>query len=151
MADVQPHTPVSSAMFYAAIGIASVWWVALFALIALTSNPVTLNAVQLKQADFIVTATLSDSTSGKLEVEREWKQQEKITRLELAPQLFKGAETGSKWIIPLSRDSEGKFSVTQVIKENPDPRDDRPLRDAPYVYPLTGNSLQQLHDFLARP
>ncbi|MEX0728221.1 MAG: hypothetical protein WEB58_05700 [Planctomycetaceae bacterium] len=138
---------MTSAPFRFALGLAAVWWIALVTLVLYASNPVTLNAVQLKIADAIVTARLVDPAAGKLDVDKEWTGRRGIETLQLDPQLFADAPAESTWLIPLSRTAEDRYQVTQAVIKN---SRGESVVQPPYVYRWNDDSQEQLEAFLAR-
>lgn len=136
--DFASRRPASRGRFLVAIGIAAVWFALLTTLAVTTANPPTLNREQLLRSDFVVTATLSDSSAHRIRVEREWKRGAEFGSLQVENLDNVPRWPSSPLIVPLSSLGEGRFWVTPT-----------PLPGGtPLVYPLTDRTLDQLRSIL---
>jgi hypothetical protein len=95
-----------------------VWLAGLVALVVTASNPVTINVVQLSQADCIVVATISNPDVG------EFTLQDTILGSE-PPDTFRVLQFGSiiapdgdSWLMALRQEPAGNFSVVPVPYRN---------------------------------
>lgn len=121
-----------------AVLVAGVWWLMLAALALLTANPVTLNRVHVRQADCIVTATVSDLDRDTLTVNKAWKQRIKLDRIIVENLKQTDAKPGQSYLMPLSRIANNRYRITPTpLPENP-----------PIIYPATPEALQQLNELL---
>lgn len=129
----------------AALAIGLLWVGALIALVAVTSNPVTLNRLQIAESQFVVTARVLDVSAGTVEVSHEWRQGAGPADAEIVLDNLKQTEArnGREFLIPVSREPGGRLVVTATRLPNA-----RPL-----VYPSTPEArtaLTELMDQLQR-
>ena len=96
-----------------AILLAILWLPALASLALLTANPITLNRLQIAQADFIVTAKF-DVESKEAIVEKEWKQGARLERIRIASLDFETVETGILYILPVTQRADKTFEITRA-------------------------------------
>ena len=120
-------------------GIALLWWLMLAALAALTANPVTLNVEQIRRADYVVTAKISDQRAGVLVVEKEWKRGADFKQVAARNLALTSAKPGRRYLVPLSRTGADEYQVTPT--ELPD--------RTPLIYPATEEARSQLSAILA--
>lgn len=125
--------------------ITAIWFIALSAMSLLTANPVTLNFMQIRKADYVVTALVNDANAGKITVEKEWVQGKDLKDVTVDNLSVTAAQSGGRYVIPLSQTPEGRLVVT------PTPMSDR----APLIYPAepadTSEQLERIlkHDIAA--
>jgi hypothetical protein len=127
----------SRRLLNAAISIAVVWG-AVLAGLPFTPKPITLNRVQIRQAELVVTGTISDPQQGTVVVEKEWKHGEKRERMTIVNLNRTGAKRDSTYLIPLSKTSGKQFQVTPTPLPN----------QAPLIYPATPESIALLEKLL---
>jgi hypothetical protein len=125
--------------FRAGIGLFVLWLCGLTWLVFNTSNPVTLNVVQLQQSDCVVVADLTDPERG------EFRRVTKIIGNEI-PETFRvlqfpalSGPEAARWLMALHREREGEYSVVPV-----------PYRDTELllVYPGDEGTIAQARDLL---
>lgn len=143
------HAPAYDATtrfsFRLAVATVVLWWMVLTTLVLLTSNPVTLNTVQVKLADAVVTAKYTDPANGVLTVENVWTGRFNGDTLQLDPSLIDGAATDSEWLIPLTHRGKNGYEVTRAVIT--DARGDKVVQPA-YVYPWNDETREQLKTLL---
>ena len=122
-----------------AILTAVAWLALLISLAVMTASPVSLNQVQIAQADCVVTGIVVDKTAGILQVVREWKGCQLPPAIVVDNLTGTDALTGGKYLIPLAV-AGGVYRVAAV----PPPAGNRPL-----VYPATDETRDQLQRLLA--
>lgn len=120
-------------------GIALLWWLMLAALAALTANPVTLNVEQIRRADYVVTARVSEERPSVLLVEKEWKRGAHLEQVAARNLALTSAKPGRRYMVPLSRTGADEYQVTPT--ELPD--------RTPLIYPATEEARSQLSAILA--
>ena len=120
-------------------GIALLWWLMLAALTALTANPVTLNVEQIRRADYVVTARVSEQRPKVLLVEKEWKRGAHLEQVAARNLALTSAKPGRRYLVPLSRTGANEHQVTPT--ELPD--------RTPLIYPATDEARSQLSAILA--
>ena len=113
------------------------WLLALAILAVWTANPVTLNRVQILEADAVLKVAVEDWATGRMRVDKSWKQpiddkQIQITELPRDSQL-----AGTVLLIPITH-QRGRWIVTPSLLPN----------GAPLVYPATPESERQLQSLL---
>lgn len=115
MKSTPPAPTNKSPLFLISLICLILWWSALFGLAFKSANPPTLNLRQLKQAQYLVTARIEDPTSGKIQVEREWKKNRDWKELKVSD-LPPNAPTGELLLIPISpQNGEEGWEVTRAI------------------------------------
>lgn len=115
-------------VFVIGICLFAVWVAGLVMLVATSSNPVTLNVAQLREADSVVVATLSDADSGEFTL---------VSTIKgtVPPQTFRVLRTreiappeSENWLLALYQERAGNFSVVPVPYRD---------KDLLMVYPAT--------------
>ena len=101
-------------LFLLAAGVAAIWGASLLLLAVTTANPVTLNRAQVEQADDVVTATIEDPATGTIDVTKFWKQAGSLGRLTVGALRGRWARSGAVVLIPLTRDAENGWHITQA-------------------------------------
>ncbi len=96
---------------------AVLWWLTLGLLALLTANPVTLNYMQIRQADYVVTAKIADLDTASVDVEKEWKQDVILDRIKIENLHEVEAATDSTYLIPISRLGRDRFIAVTRLKE----------------------------------
>ena len=100
-----------------ALWAAVVWWLTLGLLALLTANPVTLNYMQIRQADYVVTAKVVDLDTGSVDVQEEWKQDVTLGRIKVENLHEVEAATDSTYLIPISRLDRDRFIAVTRLRE----------------------------------
>ncbi len=118
------------------IGAAIVWWIVLLAMAIFTANPITLNRDQIQRADFVVTGTVDETQPHTLIVEREWKKKAGLKQVAVENLDETGARPGRTYLVPLSKDVNGRYFVTET-------KDERLL-----IYPAEDEAVKQLEAIL---
>ena len=113
-------------------------WGAVLAGLLFTPKPITLNRVQIRQAEFVVTGTISDPQQGTVVVEKEWKHGEKREHMTIVNLNRTGGKRDSTYLIPLSKTSGKQFQVTPTPLPN----------QAPLIYPATPEAIALLEKLL---
>jgi hypothetical protein len=119
--------------------VAGTWWVALAVLAVFTSNPVTLNRVQILSADYLASGTVVDLSAGEISIEKEWKQRGLAGRIHVDNLPPTGARQGRAYLLPLEKIGVGGFRVAPTKLPG----------QAPLIYPATGEAFKQLSALLA--
>ncbi len=121
--------------FVAGICLFAFWVAGLVTLVVTSSNPVTLNVAQLKEADCVVVAKLSDADAGEFTL---------VSTIKgvAPPETFRVLTTAEitppeseNWLLPLYQERAGNFSVVPV------PYRDRELL---LVYPATDDVVAEM-------
>lgn len=122
-------------LLFVLVGVAVAGWlVFLGSVAALTANPVTLNIVQISNAQLIVAATVTDFDQNTVKVEQVWGNQGELNLLILDNLKETGAKPGRQYLIPVSRSGNGRFSVTTTYLPG----------NLPLIYPHTPEAVRQL-------
>ncbi len=104
-----------------ALWAAVVWWLTLGLLALLTANPVTLNYMQIRQADYVVTAKVVDLDIGSVDIQEEWKQDVTLDRIldriKVENLHEVEAATDSTYLIPISRLDRDRFIAVTRLRE----------------------------------
>lgn len=116
------------------------WILALGILAATTANPVTLNREQILHAHFVVTARVLNRAEGMIAVEKEWKRGAGIVADKMRVENLDrtGVHDGAEYLLPLTRQADGKLYVTETRLPN-----GRPL-----AYPATPDAIARLEQLL---
>jgi hypothetical protein len=134
------------------VGLLTAAWIAWLALlVGTTANPVTLNRVQMIQADYVVTARPVDRKTGSFQVEREWKQQTDLGTIRIHGLPDRPQLEDRLYLIPLTRHADGSFTVTQGELLNPGDGAVVTSHVPPAIYPATDDALRQLARLLPPP
>lgn len=147
-ADAQDGAKASSSWnrMWAALGIAAVWWIALFTLAARTANPVTFNLRQLKDSPVVIAGHVESLGDGRVSVSRTWPENAgfeselKINGLEKLE-----LEVGANYLFPLTEIRSGEFEVTAIKMPSSDGADEQEIR---FVYPDSTEAREQLESSL---
>ena len=118
------------------IGAAVAWWLALVAMAIFTANPITLNRDQILRADFVVTGTVDETQPHTLIVDKEWKKKAGLRQVTVENLDETGARPGRTYLVPLSKDVNGRYFVTET-------KDERLL-----IYPAEDEAVEQLEAIL---
>ena len=129
----EPRPAASLAVLVA--GVAVLWYSALVSLALLTSNPVTVNARQIRDSQLVVVGTVNDG--GEVKVVRTATGALPIEPLKI---VLDGQPHAGELILPLIKEAR-EFRVTPTLL----PRHDR------LVYPATEHTLRQLDAILRAP
>ena len=142
-AGVAPQRPTAnqrpSRMLIPAITFAT-WMLALVGLTLTSANPITLNRLQILDADLIVEATLVDPRSGEFRIHDSWPKTVVEQTVTVPEAMQASAEKGRSYLLPLNVVDDGSFEVA------PAP----PPIDRPLIYPATTESRKQLIAILGR-
>jgi len=115
-----------------------VWLGALTILVLTTSNPVVLNRAQLRTAPLVIMARVTDLSSGRCDVERQWGSPTNATSVTILGLQHLGARTGERYLFALQRDGSDAYEIVPAGKEH----SSRP------IYPATPESIAQLEQLL---
>lgn len=100
--------------FVVGVCLFAAWVAGLITLVATSSNPITLNVAQLKEADCVVVATLSNADAGEFALVSTIKgvaPPETFRVLKTTEITPPGSET---WLLPLYQERAGNFSVVPI-------------------------------------
>lgn len=128
----------SRAFLIAAALLGGAWAISLACLAVWTANPITLNREQVLRANYVVTARVDDSASGRVTVEREWKRRGINGQITIANLPAASPRNGADYLIPLTARVDD-YAVTGL----PVPG------GAPLIYRATPEALAQLRAILA--
>lgn len=114
--------------FIYAICLFALWLGGLVTLVVTTSNPVTLNVAQLRDADSVVVATLTDAAAGEFELVDTIAGIEPPASFQVQGIADVSGPESNRWLLPLYLERDGNFSIVPV-----------PYRDKELllVYPAT--------------
>ncbi len=139
---------LSRQILYCCVAITLVWMLALISLAVTTANPVTLNQLQILQADYVVAATIVDLKSGRVKVQSEFKQNAPLEAIRIANLETARARAGESYLIPISKSAvpfnAGKLDETYRVTPTQLPT------HLPLIYPHTPAAEQQLRAILAK-
>ena len=121
-----------------AVSVAVSWWFVLGWLALVTANPVTLNRIQVKDADYVVTGTISDLAKGTVTVHKEWKQNAALDEITVENLNEAGGKPNTKYLIPLKSNADHEYRVVPT----------RLPGGTPLIYPATEAAINQLTDLL---
>lgn len=129
--------PPATARRAAVALIAVAWCAGLTWLVLTTSNPVTLNRLQILEADEVVTATIEDRDSGRCRIIRQWTGEALRKEIVVDGLSKTAAQSQGEWILPLVELGEELQIVPSRL----------PSR-ARLVYPATPEAVAQLETIL---
>lgn len=121
--------------------LAILWGALLIGLVLFTANPVTLNQRQIAEADYVVTATVSDLGRGTAVVENEWKHGTPLRTITVENLDEVTARADREYIIPLTKTGRDRYRVTQTALPG----------QPPLIYPASEEAREQLERILAEP
>lgn len=121
--------------------LAILWGALLIGLVLFTANPVTLNQRQIAEADYVVTATVSDLGRGTAVVEKEWKHGTPLRTITVENLDEVSARADREYIIPLTKTGRDRYRVTQTTLPG----------QPPLIYPASEEAREQLERILAEP
>lgn len=123
-----------------AVLVFAVWFVLLVTLAVRTANPVTLNRLQIRQADLIVEATIEDLATGECRIVRSWPDAPQLGPVITVTGLGElSVRPGEAYLLPLNRNERGAgFHIA------PTP----PPLSKPLIYPADDESRRQLEEIL---
>lgn len=125
------------------IVVAVAWWIVLGILAALTSNPVMVNRDQVRTARLVLEGSVTDTTSGQINVRRHWLV-DWISPVPENPTIdnigdcFPSPQPERLYLFPLIPTGEGTFRVV--------PLSGQPGNDLPLIYPADESAVRQLED-----
>lgn len=123
-----------SAARRAAAALIALGWCAALAWLALaTSNPITLNRKQIRDADAVVTVRVIDAKAGTCRIVQQWTGDPLPQEIVVDRLLETAARGDAEWILPLAR-HRGELSVLTS----------RLPSKARLVYPATPEAVRQL-------
>jgi hypothetical protein len=123
----------------AAAMLAGFWILGLAALALFSANPVTINQKQIRQSDFLVTATRDSDEVSTLTVTKEWIQGEQLGTITVTNLGDTKIAVGQEFLVPLQQAVKGRFQVTPTGSL---------LNEVPLVYPATAEAKSQLQALL---
>jgi len=97
-----------------AITLAAIWWSVLIGLAAFTANPVTLNREQIRQANIVISAKVTDAEENKAVVDKVWRGFLDEGQVTINGLSETGAGNGQAYLIPLKRVGPGRFEIAQA-------------------------------------
>jgi hypothetical protein len=121
--------------------LAGSWWASLAAMALLTSNPVTLNRLQIRESQLVVSGTVQDLAKGTVTVEQEWKVATNAKTLSVSNLAQTAAREGETYLLPLSRNDAESYRITPALLPN----------GGLLIYPAVPEALEQLRTLLAEP
>jgi hypothetical protein len=127
------------AVLLAALILAGLWIVGLVVLAAISANPVTINQMQIRDSDLIVTARRGAEGSSTLVITKEWIHGEELETITVTNLERTNIVPGEEFLVPLKRMAKGRFQVTPTSPA---------LKEVPLIYPATPESKSQLQSLL---
>ena len=118
--------------------VVAAWCFALAVLVIATANPISLNWEQIARADYVVSATVVDRKSDRVEVHQEWKRGHKLGEIGIENLRETKGKPGRDYIIPLHHLGGNRFQIVET----------RAANGQPTIYPATDNVLEHLQDVL---
>jgi hypothetical protein len=138
---VDPKVGVSRRRLQIPVLIFLVWGTVLVSLALWTANPVTLNPLQIRQADLIVEAAVADLREGRCRVVRTWPEGFIPDTIRIAGLSKTGAVKGETYLMPLKRPPQA--DPYQIAPAGPEQ-----LR---LIYPADEQTRAQLEQILQAP
>ena len=141
-AEDRSEAPSNWIRMWAALGVASVWWIALVTLAAWTANPVTFNLMQLKISPYVAAVRVENLGDGRVSISRTWPEETSLESELTIDGLEKlNLKVGGNYLLPLKEIRRGEFEVTAIMMPSSDGADRKELR---LVYPDSVEARNQL-------
>ncbi|MEZ5940523.1 MAG: hypothetical protein R3C18_03960 [Planctomycetaceae bacterium] len=148
----EPEKPVPQrGLLFAAIGIGAVWICLLLMIVVLTANPVTINKLQMRQAEYVVEARVLVLNPGEVEIVGQLRGSVSKKQILLRNLSQTAVQVGETYIMPLKSikgagDSAGSvFEIAPSGLPNNVTGEEQGL---PLVYPVSEESRNQVREFL---
>lgn len=123
--------------WWRAVIVAMFWLFALSVLAVWTANPVTLNRVQILEADEVLKVLVDDWPAGRMHIKKSWKRQITAEQIQITGLPTDSQSAGTMLLIPVTRRRD-----QWVVTPSPLPN------GLPLIYPATPEAERQLQSLL---
>ena len=123
--------------WWRAVIVALFWLLALTILAVWTANPVTLNRVQILEADAVLKVTVEDWSAGRMRVNKSWRQPIAEEPIQIRELPRDSQPAGTRLLIPVTRQRDHWIVTPSRLPNAP-----------PLVYPATPEAERQLQSLL---